>query len=158
MSIYIFRLSGSEIIGARIAVNGASIPNDSVSVIHADYLLAGDLKTQMRSDGRSDNPHFDDLQDPKVFIPSDSRSVIDVSALASEVMLSAASNVTITLPNAPNYTGTQYLDAFGEIFRFDFVAGVANRTDILFPETGIYKFKSNATLKVVTPFDVKVYR
>lgn len=156
MATYIFRLDGNSIIGHRDpSIDNAVIPADSVEVTEAVYNTLGPIIATMRADGRRDHPEY---IGGVVVIPTDTRTVLTVSIVASDVKLSDASNITITLPNAPNYSGAQYLDAFQEIFRFDFVDGSANRTDILFPSTGIFKFKSNATLKISTPFDVRVYR
>lgn len=155
MSTYIFRLQVTEIIGARIAIDNAVIPNDSVEVTESDYNSYSTLKAQMRSNGRRDSPNW---IDSAVVIPDDTRTLIDVSIVESDVKMGDFADITITLVNSPGYGGTQYLNAFNEIFQFVFVDGVANRNDILFPESRIYEFKSNGTLKVQNPFNIRVYR
>ena len=155
MATYIFRLSSNEIIGARVAIDGATAPNDSVIVTEQAYDDYESLKAQMRSDGRRDAPHY---IDSAVVIPDDTRAVITVSIAESDIKLDQFANITINLTNSPNYSGDQYLHAFDEIFKFTFSSGEAVRTDILFPHTGIFKFKSNGTLKVSNPFNVRVYR
>lgn len=156
MATYIFRLDEDSIIGHRNpSINNAVIPSDSVGVTKEVYDTLDPIIAEMRADARRDNPQYIDSE---VVIPTDLRPIINLTFSASEIKVGNSLTITMTFVDLPSYSGTQFIQAFGELSKFDFVDGEATRDDVIFDRSGVYEFKHNAEMRVQNPQNVTVYK
>jgi len=154
--VYILSLNpDNSIRGSRIAPDGTEVPGDAVAVtevLYQDYLTKAQ---QMRADKRADLPVYND---GVVEIPTDPRVVISLTLNKTAYSVNENVTISITLDDFPTFSGERMFNAFGELYRFDFVDGVATRSDINFLATGIYEFANTAEVKVSNPTTVTVFR
>lgn len=154
MATFILRLSGLEIIGARVAIDGAVIPSDSESVTEQVYDDYRSAKQTMSSDGRGDKPN---LVEGVVVIPADSRPSISMTFDNTAYNINNLATITVDVIGNTTYTANKIHYMFNAHYLFQFSGGEATRNDLPFRVTGSFEIKSTPDLKITNPQTITIY-